>query len=181
MKKKTDLRIIKTKNSIYLALINLLKNNTFEEIKVSDICNEALINRSTFYSHFEDKYELISSLINDLKNDLEGELDKIHEDLNTKEYYLEMIRIFLNHIEGKEDIYRSIMINNKNSIIMDMIYDTISNDLNNKIKKDNLDIPTDIVSSFYIGAVVNVGMEWLKNGKNYSKEDMLKYLDQLVQ
>lgn len=180
MKKKVDLRIIKTKNNIYLSLINLLKNNTFEEIKVSDICNEALINRSTFYAHFEDKYELISSLINDLKKDLESELKTIQKDLTTKEYYLEMIRIFLNHIEGKEDIYRSIMINNKNSIIMDMIYDTISNDLNNKIKKDDIDIPVEVVSSFYIGAVINVGIEWLKNGKSYSKEEMLEYINQLI-
>lgn len=180
MKNKTDLRIIKTKNNLYLSLINLLKTKTFEEIKVSDICKESLINRSTFYAHFEDKYELMASLINDLKKELESELDKIEKDLTTKEYYLEMIKIFLDHIEGKEDIYKSIMINNKNSIIMDMIYDTISNDLNNKIKSDRIDIPTDIVSSFYIAAVVNVGIEWLKNDKKYKKEDMLKYIDKLI-
>ena len=30
------------------------KDKTFEEIKVSDICKKALINRSTFYSHYND-------------------------------------------------------------------------------------------------------------------------------
>ena len=59
MEKKTDLRIIKTKKVIYEALIDLMKEKTFEEIKVSDICNKALINRSTFYAHYEDKYELL--------------------------------------------------------------------------------------------------------------------------
>ena len=57
MEKKTDLRIIKTKKVIYEALIDLMKEKTFEEIKVSDICNKALINRSTFYAHYEDKYD----------------------------------------------------------------------------------------------------------------------------
>lgn len=180
MKNKTDLRIIKTRNNLYSSLINLLKEKTFEEIKVSDLCNEALINRSTFYSHFDDKYELISSLINDLKKELENELNKIQVNLNTKEYYIEMIKIFLDHIEGKEDIYKSIMINNKNSIIMDMIYDTILNDLNDKIKNDDINIPSDIISSFYIGAVVNVGINWLKDGKYYSKEDIVKYIDELI-
>ena len=61
---KTDLRIIKTNNTLYDALINLLKEKTFEEIKVSDICQKALVNRSTFYAHFIDKYELFMSLIN---------------------------------------------------------------------------------------------------------------------
>ena len=44
-----------------------MKEKTFEEIKVSNICDEALVNRSTFYAHFEDKYSLLSSLLDNLK------------------------------------------------------------------------------------------------------------------
>ena len=36
-----------------------MKNKSFEEIKVSDICKEAHINRSTFYNNFNDKYDPI--------------------------------------------------------------------------------------------------------------------------
>ena len=178
MKKKTDLRIIKTRNGLYDALILLLKEKTFEEIKVSDICKKALINRSTFYAHFQDKYELFASLIDDLKQSLNYELKNINKDLTVKEYYIELIKVFLNHIEGKEEVYRSIMINNKNSIIMDMIYDTINEDISKKL--DDLDIPTDIASSYYLGGVVNVGMYWLRNGKKYTKEEMLDFLNKLI-
>ena len=178
MKNKTDLRIIKTRNGLYDALILLLKEKTFEEIKVSDICKKALINRSTFYAHFQDKYELFASLIDDLKQSLNYELKNINKDLTVKEYYIELIKVFLNHIEGKEEVYRSIMINNKNSIIMDMIYDTINEDISKKL--DDLDIPTDIASSYYLGGVVNVGMYWLRNGKKYTKEEMLDFLNKLI-
>ena len=65
MEKKIDLRIIKTKKNIYDAFISLMSEKTFEEIKVSEICDRALINRSTFYSHFDDKYTLFDSLISD--------------------------------------------------------------------------------------------------------------------
>ena len=54
--KKQDLRIMKTKKALYQSLIQLMKEKTFEEIRVSDICELALINRSTFYAHFDDKY-----------------------------------------------------------------------------------------------------------------------------
>ena len=47
-----------------------METKTFENIKVSDICEEAMTNRSTFYDHFSDKYELLSSLLNDLKEQL---------------------------------------------------------------------------------------------------------------
>ena len=51
--KKTDLRIIKTKKSLYESLLDLMREKPFEELKVSDICENALVNRSTFYSHFD--------------------------------------------------------------------------------------------------------------------------------
>ena len=180
MKKKTDLRVIKTKNAIYNALVVLLKDSLFEEIKVSDICKEALINRSTFYAHFEDKYDLVMSLIGDLRISLSEELNTISDNLSVREYYLELIKAFLNHIEGREDIYKSIMINNRNSIIMDMIYGTISKDINKRIDGSVDGVPGNIVTSFYLAGVINVGFEWLKNDKAYSKEEVLKYLDKLI-
>ena len=179
MNNKTDLRIVKTNNTLYEALINLLKDKTFEEIKVSDICNKALVNRSTFYAHFNDKYELFISLINSLKESFSSELKEI-EETNPKDYYLKMIEVFLNHIEGKEDIYKSILINNRSSIIMDMIYDTITDDVNSRIKKNDKNVPNDIFRAYYLGAVVNTGIEWFKNDKKYSKEQLLEYLDKLI-
>lgn len=184
MKNKIDLRVVKTKKTLYESLINLLKEKPFEEIKVSDICENALINRSTFYSHYGDKYELFSSLINDLKLALAEELIQNKNFSNTKEYYLEMIKIFLDHMYEKRNIYQSIMLNNKNSIIMDMVYDVINEDIENHIEKDKKyfqnNIPSDIVSSFYLGAVVNIAVEWLKSDKKYSKVEILNYLDMLI-
>ena len=176
---KTDLRIIKTNNTLYDALINLLKEKTFEEIKVSDICQKALVNRSTFYAHFNDKYELFMSLINSLKESLQTELKSI-EETNLKDYYLKMIEVFLNHIEGKEQIYKSILINNRSSIIMDMIYDTITEDINQKVTKNDNDVPNEIFTAYYLGAIVNTGIEWFKNDKKYSKDQMIEYLDRLM-
>ena len=45
---KKDLRVVKTQNTLYTTLLELMKEKSFEEIKVSDICSHALINRSTF-------------------------------------------------------------------------------------------------------------------------------------
>ena len=107
MEKKKDLRVIKTKKMIYTALVELMKEKTFEEIKVSDICEKALINRSTFYAHYEDKYELLIDFIKDLKEEFSQKLEN-NKALNIKEYYLELIKIFLNHVEDKKDIYEKV-------------------------------------------------------------------------
>ena len=67
MNEKTDLRIIKTKKILFETLLKLMKQKNFDKIKISDICEEALINRSTFYAHYQDKYELLDDLVEDLK------------------------------------------------------------------------------------------------------------------
>ena len=180
MKEKVDLRIIKTNKVLYEALLDLLKEQTFEEIKVSDICAKALVNRSTFYAHFNDKFELVASFMNDLKDELLSQLNNIDKNITLKEYYLKLIEVFLNHIDGQEDVYKSILINNRNSIIMDMMYNTIAEDIRTRVKNNELNVPEEIFISYYLGAIVNVGIDWLKSNKKYSKEEMLEYLDKEI-
>lgn len=178
---KIDLRILKTKKSIYESLLELLEDRPFEEIKVSEICSKAMINRSTFYTHFDDKYALFASLIKDLKRSLKDMLKENHNCLSSKEYYMEMIKILMTHVEEKKKFYAPIMINNHNSIAKDMIYTALEEDIDERIKKENKsDIPSDFVSFFYLGAILNVGIEWIKNRCNYSKEEIIEYLDKLI-
>jgi AcrR family transcriptional regulator len=49
---KTDLRFVKTERLIEETYIDI-KKKTHAPIKVSELCNAALINKSTFYSHYE--------------------------------------------------------------------------------------------------------------------------------
>ncbi len=181
MHEKTDLRILKTKKSLYASLLELLENHTFEEIKVSEICSKALINRSTFYTHFEDKYSLLDSLIKDLKTNLVSGLRENKNISNSKEYYLEVINILLTHVEKEKNFYIPIVTNNRNSIAMDMIYDALKEDIENRLKKENKsEIPNDFVSNFYLGAISYVGIEWLRNKCNYPKEKIIEYLERLI-
>ena len=178
-----DLRVVKTKKALFEALINLTKETEFENIKIQDICNKALINRSTFYSHYSDKYDLLCDFIESLKNELSKELSKNENIINTKEYYLEMIRIILNHIDLNKNLYYSVIMMNRNIIIMDMLIDTTIKDVNTRLQINTLtrgDIPIDIFSTFYLGAVSGVLVLWLKTENKYSKEEILNYIDKLI-
>lgn len=179
---KVDLRILKTRNVLYHSLEELMKNKAFEEIKVSDICNKALINRSTFYAHYSDKYELLAEYINSLKDALRLELEKNSNIKNSREYYIEMIKLLLNHIEEKKDTHIAIMINNKNSITMDILYDVINKTIFDQMKdeKTSKKIPMDIILKFYLGGVLNVCIEWLKYNNKHSKQEIIDYIDLLI-
>lgn len=179
---KQDLRIIKTKKVLYMALVDLMREKTFEEIKVSEICARALVNRSTFYAHYEDKYEFLVDFLDTFKDSLTSYLDTNDNNLNTKEYYMEMLKLLLTHIEDKKNIYSAIMVNNRNGVMMDIISDVVNKDIKKRVQESGLNkgtIPVDIVAKFYIGAITNVGIEWITDNK-YSKEDILNYLEKLL-
>lgn len=63
---KTDLRVIKTQAAIRKAFLDLLKEKPFDKIMVSEITKAAMINRSTFYLHYRDKYDLMECLENEI-------------------------------------------------------------------------------------------------------------------
>ena len=153
---KQDLRIVKTKKVLYMALVDLMREKTFEEIKVSEICSRALVNRSTFYAHYEDKYEFLVDFLDTFKDSLTSYLDTNDNNLNTKEYYMEMLKLLLTHIEDKKNIYSAIMVNNRNGVMMGIISDVVNKDIKKRVQESGLNkgtIPVDIVAKFYIGAI----------------------------
>lgn len=183
MNKKDDLRVIKTRKLIYQTLLELMKEKTFEEIKVSDICSKAMINRSTFYAHYEDKYELLVDFLSNLKEEFAHELsESCKENLSIREYYIRLISLFLDHIDSKRDVYNSIMVNNRSSIMMDILLSVVNDDILKRFKENdiNLKVPTEVISKFYLGGVINIGMEWLSNSNKYTKEEILDYLELLI-
>lgn len=54
-----DLRVRRTRKLIQQAFIELTVERGFSELTVQDIADRAMINRSTFYRHYLDKYDLL--------------------------------------------------------------------------------------------------------------------------
>ena len=57
------------------ALINLLDKKDFEDITVKEICQTASVNRSTFYLHYENTYDLLKETIENLYKDFFSRYD----------------------------------------------------------------------------------------------------------
>ncbi|GAX46567.1 TetR/AcrR family transcriptional regulator [Pseudolactococcus reticulitermitis] len=55
----TDRRITKTRCAIEMAMSDLLKEKTFDQITTTELVKRAGISRSSFYTHYQDKYEMI--------------------------------------------------------------------------------------------------------------------------
>lgn len=57
-----DIRTVKTQKAIKDAFMKLRSEKALEKISVKELCREAQINKSTFYSHYDDIYALSDAL-----------------------------------------------------------------------------------------------------------------------
>jgi AcrR family transcriptional regulator len=63
---KTDPRVLRTRKLIMESFIELSAKKEFKDITVKDITTEAMINRATFYYHFEDIYDLLEKALSEV-------------------------------------------------------------------------------------------------------------------
>jgi AcrR family transcriptional regulator len=59
--KKQDARVRRTRDALGDALVALMHEKPFETITVQDVLDRAKVGRSTFYSHYSDKDDLLMS------------------------------------------------------------------------------------------------------------------------
>lgn len=65
MEDRVDRRVIRTKQQIRQALIELLAEKNESAISVRELAQKANINRGTFYIHYNDIHDLVEQLVNE--------------------------------------------------------------------------------------------------------------------
>ena len=69
-----DLRIEKTENAIKNAFIQLRPKKALEKITIKELCEKAYIHKSTFYSHYQDIYELSDTMEAEVVKNITGSI-----------------------------------------------------------------------------------------------------------
>jgi len=64
-RRKTDRRVLRTRDALGNALVALMREKNFDDITVQDVLNRAGVGRTTFYVHYRDKNDLFLSDVED--------------------------------------------------------------------------------------------------------------------
>ncbi len=171
MRKKQDLRIMKTKASLYRGFMSLLKAKPFEDISISNICSASLINRSTYYDHFNDKYELLQSMLTDMHEDFLKSLEVEAKDVSSTFY--EILHSFLNFMKENLEVYSSLAHIDNYSIAKELISSVLIRSCDHFIQpiyEEN--IPYENYVLFYASGFSSLIVESLRSN-SFSKEDLL--------
>ena len=160
-----DLRMVKTRGQIKMAILALRERWMPEKIKVKDICEMAQINKTTFYHHYTDSNEL-SNEIEESAIDLVM-IDFVERDQmfdNSKEYIVGLFRSLEKHSEDLKIIFRG-----KQEILCAKLEERLHEIYDEKAKsaEDKIKI------AFAIGGFVSVVRDFLFLNKKYETTQVI--------
>src|SRR4051794_1778761 len=67
---KMDRRVQKSQEAIKKAFIELMSENSFDQITIQDISDRANVGRRTIYDHYMDKYDLLDKITEEHINEI---------------------------------------------------------------------------------------------------------------
>lgn len=178
---KTDRRIKYTKMVLKQGIVNLLKEKPISKITVKEICEEADINRATFYAHYTDQYDLLKQIENDLMADINQYLNNISFHGNESELFQRMYKIF-DYINDNSELCSVLLGENGDSEfqkdVMTMLQKQFISEWTKKKGIQTLD--AEYIYSFIIIGCIGLVHMWLKDGMKKSAREMAELLIQLT-
>jgi AcrR family transcriptional regulator len=177
-KQKEDPRTIRTRQLLIDSFITLASEKDFNDITVRDITEKATINRSTFYAHFDDKFDLLHSTITNTF------MDKLKKRINGyKEFNEEVIaNIFLAMCDHHKELsslcpkgYNSLgtVIESKiKEELQKLIADLILKETKNTTVLEDKQLITTL-STMLSWSIYGAAYIWNKDGRTISAEKLV--------
>jgi AcrR family transcriptional regulator len=108
-KKKTDRRILRTRDALGDALVALMHEKNFDDITVQHVLDRAGVGRATFYAHYRDKEDLFMSDVEEFFT-MAASVLKRHN-ANTKR--LAPIKELFSHLRDVREFYLALVASGK--------------------------------------------------------------------
>ena len=178
---QTDLRVRRTHKLLWEALMAELSERIIEEITVSDICERAMVHRTTFYKHYEDKYALLEQGIRQMYDDLLAE----EEHKPPSAYSVEhpppyFIRLF-EHAGQHQQFYRLMLCGEGIGRFQRLVKEYITEMVSAKVHElpatnQHFTVPIDMHAHFVAGSTLSLLAWWLENDMPFTPHQMAQYL-----
>jgi AcrR family transcriptional regulator len=178
---QADLRVRRTRKLLWEALMAEMSERAFEEITVSDICERAMVHRTTFYKHYEDKYALLEQGMRQMYDALVAEAEHAPPSafsIDQPPPYF--VRLF-EHVAERQQFYRLMLCGEGVGRFQKLVKDYIADVVETKVRaltpaNQQPDIPLAMHVQFLAGAVLSLLAWWLENDMPLSPQRMAQYL-----
>lgn len=179
-----DRRIIKTKQVIQEALFSLMQEKQYSKITIQEIIDRANVGRSTFYSHYETKEDLLLSCIAHLLEMLNQYIINYLEMEEEVPRLLPVVELF-DHIRENSRMMKGLMKSDSSDLFFNKIQiywnKSIENYLNTKLPRNATpEIPLIIITNHITSTLINLLKWWITNKMPYSSVEMDCFFQKLI-
>jgi len=164
MEKKENRKVRYTKMVIRESLMDLMKTQSILSVSVKDICDLADVNRSTFYDHYKDQYDLLKQIEEETLAYFEDMLNK-YKDKQTQKEISRMVEEMLTYIANNGSTIQVLLSENGDlDFQKKLLYHFVMHNQIIKYFSEKQDDETKIYySAFLVHGAIGLIQHWLKN------------------
>jgi AcrR family transcriptional regulator len=176
-KEDMDRRQKRTREALYSAFASLLLKESYSAITVKEIIDLANVGRSTFYSHFETKDDLLNSISDDLFDHVfitqgKGENHEHSESFTLKE----QLAHFAYHVKTTP-LYSELLSSSSSALFFEHLKKRLIDYFGDKLHFKNPAIPTSFLAESVVSGFLNILSYWIHDGMKETPEELEIYFE----
>ncbi|KQO10707.1 TetR/AcrR family transcriptional regulator [Paenibacillus sp. Leaf72] len=180
---KMDPRVIRTRQLIRDAFLQLIQEYDLEKITVNRLAERATINRVTFYLHYRDIPDMLNQMADNMTTHIRKLLEDVADQSSTaKDEWPELVRL-IQHFADHSASYKIMLGSRRLPIFTERLSVLMMEFIKSKIGNHNASsktitpqIPNDIAAWYGSSAFLGTIVIWLRNDMPYTPAFLAKQL-----
>ena len=175
---ETDSRVRYTKAALKEALLKILQKKPIAKVTIKELCEEAHLNRGTFYLHYCEPNDVLKEIEEDF---VTTHLGKYSPYVNNQHDTSILSHLFLSMIENRELCLTLMGPNGAPQFterIKHLIWPTLLDDWRKEFPEYTLE-NLEFCHEFIFPGATNLILQWLRNPKGLTTEEIARRLDRL--
>jgi AcrR family transcriptional regulator len=180
-KEKIDARVRRTRDALGDALVALMQEKPFDTITVQDVLDRAHVSRSTFYSHYSDKDDLLMSDADEFFQALSMALSQ-HGDKSDRVF---PVQEFFAHLADVQPFFKALVKSGKFQENMELARGHFARGIERRLAElpRGRSIPPNelpAIAFTHAGALLSLLTWWLDRGMRESPAEMDQLFHRIV-
>lgn len=180
MNEKLDRRKKYTRRVLKESLITLLAQKPISDITVKEICDLADINRSTFYTHYSDHYDLLSKIEQEITEDMNQYLNSYSYE--KEEESIQMTQKIIEYVKENKFMFQTLLNKQAAPTFEKRLMELTQSFMMNKWMSDNAlrKEESKYLSSFVISGAIHVIKNWIESDMDQSPQNMAIMINNFI-
>ena len=176
---KTDRRILRTRDTLGDALMELMQEKIFEEITVQQVLDRAGVGRSTFYTHYRDKEDLFLSDVEDFCESLPNILLRP----GVSPLRVAPVEEFFGHVATARHVYEAFAASGKVQDVFEIVHGTLARSIQKRLQSAGVQMEGPLLAAYahgLSGTLTSMLEWWIHHGMMPAPKQMDEMFHRIV-